>query len=271
MGNNRIKRDSKIFHEELDKIIPPEMSELPNIGCKESDIVNIQNYVCDHRKELPILYRYSPADEYNLSALREGNIYLVSAGRMNDANEGKVWHSCFDKEENNDYKKMMQKDAYLKSFSEDGNSEYMWVNYAENFAGMCVAYDFSHASEDLLKALYPVQYSSVGFQCADNKLAQLTPYLFTRKDVKWKNEHEWRFIKTKPFNRSEAIRKSVEGCICAVYFGSNMDENSKHEIERYLSDYESNSKYRRHIDFYDIEPTITMKKRAEINYGNPDF
>lgn len=38
MGNNRIKRDSKIFHEELDKIIPPEMSELPNIGCKESDI-----------------------------------------------------------------------------------------------------------------------------------------------------------------------------------------------------------------------------------------
>lgn len=91
--------------------------------------------------------------------------------------------------------------------------------------------------------------------------------------MKWKNEREWRFIKTKPFNRDEAIPKSVEGCICAVYFGSNMDENLKQEIEYKLSqsDYESNSENRRHIDFYDIEPTITMKKRAEINYGNPNF
>lgn len=273
MENNEIERNSKIFHEKLDECIPPKTGNLPSLESKKGKVKIINNFVFENRKFLPVLYRYSPADEYNLSALREGKIYLVSAGRMNDANEGKVWHSCFDKEENNDYKMMMQKDAYLKSFSEDGNSEYMWVNYAENFAGMCVAYDFSHASEDLLKALYPVQYSSVGFQCADNKLAQLTPYLFTRKDVKWKNEREWRFIKTKPFNRDEAIPKSVEGCICAVYFGSNMDENLKQEIEYKLSqsDYESNSENRRHIDFYDIEPPITMKKRAEINYGNPNF
>ena len=277
MENNEIERNSKIFHEKLDKCIPPNIGDLPNYKSKEDTVEHIRGFVREHREELPILYRYSPADEYNISALIEGNVYLVSAERMNDANEGKVWHSCFDKEENNEYKKMMQKNAYLKSFSEDGNSEYMWVNYAENFAGMCVAYDFSHASKDLLKELYPVQYSSVGFQCADNKLALLTPYLFTRKDMKWKNEREWRFIKTDEFNyadefnHGEAIPKSVERCICAVYFGSNMDENLKHKIELYLSEYELNSKYRRHINFYDIEPTITMKKRAEIINGDPNF
>lgn len=274
MENNEIERNSKIFHEKLDECIPPKTGNLPSLESKKGKVKIINNFVFENRKFLPVLYRYSPADEYNLSALREGNIYLVSAGRMNDANEGKVWHSCFDKEENNDYKKMMQKDAYLKSFSEDGNSEYMWVNYAENFAGMCVAYDFSHASEDLLKELYPVQYSSVGFQCADNKLAQLTPYLFTRKDVKWKNEHEWRFIKTKPFNRSEAIRKSVEGCICAVYFGSDMDNDLKNKIEYelFLSNCKlMQRKYRRHIVFYDVEPTMTIKKRDEKDYGDPNF
>lgn len=273
MENNEIERNSKIFHEKLDECIPPNIGDLPSYPSKEDTVKDIRQFVREHREALPILYRYSPADEYNISALIDGNVYLISAGLMNDTNEGKVWHSCFDKEENNEYKEMMQKNAYLKSFSEDGNSEYMWVNYAENFAGMCVAYDFSHASEDLLKELYPVQYSSVGFQCADNKLALLTPYLFTRKDMKWKYEREWRFIKTKPFNRSKAIPKSVEGCICAVYFGSNMDENLKQEIEYKLSqsDYESNSENRRHIDFYDIEPTITMKKRAEINYGDPNF
>lgn len=95
--------------------------------------------------------------------------------------------------------------------------------------------------------------------------------------MKWKNEREWRFIKTDEFNyadefnHGEAIPKSVERCICAVYFGSNMDENLKHEIELYLSEYELNSKYRRHINFYDIEPIITMKKRAEIINGDPNF
>ena len=190
---------------------------------------------------------------------------------MNDANEGKVWHSCFDKEENNEYKEMMQKNAYLKSFSEDGNSEYMWVNYAENFAGMCVAYDFSHASKDLLKELYPVQYSSVGFQCADNKLALLTPYLFTRKDMKWKNEREWRFIKTKPFNRSEAIRKSVEGCICAVYFGSDMDNDLKNKIEYEL--FLSNCKLMFRIRNLSIAPSkgslqIIMQLRKSLQRSN---
>ena len=68
------------------------MKNLPNYKSKEDTVEHIRGFVREHREELPILYRYSPADEYNISALIEGNVYLVSAERMNDANEGKVWH-----------------------------------------------------------------------------------------------------------------------------------------------------------------------------------
>lgn len=261
MGNNRIKRDSKIFHEELDKIIPPEMSELPNIGCKESDIVNIQNYVCDHRKELPILYRYSPADLFNISALLEGKIYLVSARYMNDEHEGQVWHAIFNPEENEAYQQLMQKQMYLKSFSEDKNSVYMWKNYADNFSGMCVAYDFSNARENVLEKLYPVQYSPIAFRCSNHRKAMSTRYLFIRKSMRWQQEHEWRFVEESIENKPEPIE--IRNCIRAVYFGIGMDDSLKNYIEHQL--------IKRKILFYDMKMTITAKKRVENDNGDPNF
>lgn len=274
MGNNEIERNSQIFHEKLDECIPLKTGILPSLESKENKVGIINEFVFENRKFLPVLYRYSPADEYNVSGLIEGNVYLVSAERMNDAHEGEVWHPIFDKEENREYKELMQKHVYLKSFSEDGNSEYMWVNYAENFAGMCVAYDFRYAPEDLLEELYPIQYSPIGFRCTDNKIAMSTPYLFMRKSMKWQAEREWRFIKPNVFNHDEAIPKDVAKYICAVYFGSDMDNDLKNKIEYelFLSNCKlMQRKYRRHIVFYDVEPTMTIKKRDEKDYGNPNF
>lgn len=53
--------------------------------------------------------------------------------------------------------------------------------YADNFNGMCVAYDFSNASDELLRKLYPVQYTFTGFRCENNMKPLINPYYYLRK------------------------------------------------------------------------------------------
>ena len=263
MGNNRIERNSKIFHEELNKCILPEVAELPNSKCKRHMVENIEDFVVCHHKQLPILYRYSPADFFNISALLEDNIYLVSARYMNDEHEGQVWHAILDPEENETYKQLIQTQVYLKSFSEDKNSIYMWKNYADNFSGICVAYDFSSASEELLRKLYPVQYSPIAFRCSDHKIAISTPYLFMRKSMRWEEEHEWRFIETGAVSKPKPV--NIKKYIRAIYFGIGMDDSLKNHIEHQMR------LNRRSIQLYDMKMTITAKKRDEKDYGDPNF
>lgn len=226
-------------------------------------VENIEDFVMCHHKQLPILYRYSPADFFNISALLEDNIYLVSARYMNDEHEGQVWHAILDPEENETYKQLIQTQVYLKSFSEDKNSIYMWKNYADNFSGICVAYDFSSASEELLRKLYPVQYSPIAFRCSDHKIAISTPYLFMRKSMRWEEEHEWRFIETGAVSKPEPV--NIKKYIRAIYFGIGMDDSLKNHIEHQMR------LNRRSIQLYDMKMTITAKKRVENDNGNPNF
>ena len=180
---------------------------------------------------------------------------------MNDEHEGQVWHAIFNPEENEAYQQLMQKQMYLKSFSEDKNSVYMWKNYADNFSGMCVAYDISNARENVLEKLYPVQYSPIAFRCSNHRKAISTRYLFIRKSMRWQQEHEWRFVEESIENKPEPIE--IRNCIRAVYFGIGMDDSLKNYIEHQL--------IKRKILFYDMKMAITAKKRVENDNGNPNF
>ena len=136
------RRDKRIFHNELNKCINPEESTLPVWSTKNKVVDDLRNFMIANKEKLPVLYRYSPADYFNVSALLEGKLYLVSANHMNDYWEGKRdWGPNHSAEESAKNVKDEQKHIYLKSFSEDENSGYMWKKYADNFNGMCVAYE----------------------------------------------------------------------------------------------------------------------------------
>lgn len=142
------KRNGKIFHSKLNKCISPRVGALPEYSKKEEVVDDLHEFIIENKGRLPILYRYSPADYFNVSALLNGELYLVSANHMNDYWEGnRDWGSNYSAEESAKNVKDEQKHIYLKSFSEDENSDYMWKKYADNFNGMCVAYDFSNASD----------------------------------------------------------------------------------------------------------------------------
>ena len=83
------RRDKRIFHNELNKCINPEESTLPVWSTKNKVVDDLRNFMIANKEKLPVLYRYSPADYFNVSALLEGKLYLVSANHMNDYWEGK--------------------------------------------------------------------------------------------------------------------------------------------------------------------------------------
>ena len=264
------RRDKRIFHNELNKCINPEESTLPVWSTKNKVVDDLRNFMIANKEKLPVLYRYSPADYFNVSALLEGKLYLVSANHMNDYWEGKRdWGPNHSAEESAKNVKDEQKHIYLKSFSEDENSGYMWKKYADNFNGMCVAYDFSNASGELLRKLYPVQYTFTGFRCENNMKPLINPYYYLRKSKEWEPEHEWRFIEKEDQVRTEPKCEQVGEYIRAVYFGTGMDNSLKNHIERKLKEDRRFEERKYFIDFYDMK--TQRKKRVENDNGNPNF
>lgn len=264
------KRNGKIFHSKLNKCISPKVGALPAYSKKEEVVDDLHEFIIENRGRLPILYRYSPADYFNVSALLNGELYLVSANHMNDYWEGnRDWGSNYSAEESAKNVKDEQKHIYLKSFSEDENSDYMWKKYADNFNGMCVAYDFSNASDELLRKLYPVQYTFTGFCCENNMKPLINPYYYLRKSKEWEPEHEWRFIEKEDRVLTEPKCEQVGEYIRAVYFGIGMDNSLKNHIECKLREENRFEKRKYFIDFYDMK--TQREKRVENDNGDPNF
>ena len=107
-------------------------------------------------KSIPPLYRYMPANYNNIRSLETQTLFLSEIGSMNDVFEGITGKlsdrdlKCLDK---------VSDMAYIKAFSENGNSLLMWSIYGDNYAGMCVEYDLSKMKNELLCHLFPVRYS----------------------------------------------------------------------------------------------------------------
>jgi len=217
----------------IDDRIDPNDGNLPTIRGKRLTVAEISGFIKDHKGHLPLLYRYSPADYYNVSALLDGSVYLVSADHMNDFWEGKVVDSTNPNIDLVKRLKKNQKEIYLKSFSSDRNSSVMWQKYAGNYTGLCVTYNFNNVKDDtVLDNLYPVQYSNIPFNCNSEALLDNNPYLYLRKSKEWAGEKEWRLIYKPSYFRDDQIHNKLDlkECIEAVYFGIGMDQSLQRHI-----------------------------------------
>ena len=165
---------------------------------------------------IPLLYRYTPADYYNIRNLEKGELFLSKAGQMNDIFEGLSGYADADTIENID---RISDIAYIKSFSENENDPHMWGIYATEYSGMCVQYDLRRmmGKEDYYSYLFPVhygperyikglldKYTAEDFHAYrngnDEGKAKHAEYLFNvtsaflSKAECWKQEKEWRLV-----------------------------------------------------------------------------
>ncbi len=201
-------------------------TDLPSRVRKEDRLGEIAEIILNHRLLLQPLYRYVPADVYNVLSLLSEDVYLISADKMNDAYEGLVQtksgpYRLFDEK-----LKTFRKATYLKSFSETANSSYMWENYADQHRGLCITYHFDKLSDDILRHLFPVHYTDKHFTCKIPHALDNSPYFYLWKTEQWQAEQEWRFVYLDDKNRTI----SLTNCITEVCFGVRMDENLRHSI-----------------------------------------
>lgn len=178
----------------------------------------VEEIIASNQEKLPILYRFSPADYYNIRAFETQTLFLSEMGSMNDIFEGL---SCaIDNKVISSIEKLSDI-AYLKSFTETKDDLKMWSMYADNYAGMCVGYNFRKCEHAFIYHLFPVCYSDIRQtkQRLENAAYELEKLkwniekpniisectairdimsLFLMKSRVWENEKEWRVIVTYP-------------------------------------------------------------------------
>lgn len=117
-----------------------------------SDDVIINNH-----GKLPKLYRYMPANYYNIRSIEKKHLFLAPAGELNDVFEGLSAHA--DKRAMT-YLNQWTDLAFAKSFSEIPNSLFMWGLYGDSYKGICVEYDINRLAKNstVFYHLFPVVY-----------------------------------------------------------------------------------------------------------------
>lgn len=204
------------YRDELKKI----MDENPEEYVPDEELERFTNYMRDLWAEDEItLYRYSPADYFNIRNFETGKLRLTNNGVLNDIFEGIPSDDC---EEITPLMASGLSDlAYIKSFSEDPYDSLMWSHYADEHRGFCVEYNINLIEQDnfILNHLFPVVYSPkrrIKKNIAEvaQELKQLSRdrednnepdfnenlddcmALFLSKGEMWAYEREWRIIFT---------------------------------------------------------------------------
>lgn len=204
------------------------------------------------------LYRYMPAEYFNIRNIETQTIHLSVNGVMNDIYEGMP-----NMEGNLPYYKVQKlKDlAMMSCLSETNNNNLMWSHYADEHKGFCVEYDLKRLSEDrfdIIKHLFPVIYGSkrlikkdidslIGSHMELNKaieerifyegketLDDILPLFLTKGSV-WEYEQEWRIIYTKKqmydIDEDELYNGNLKfKCISAIYLGYRIHPEIKANV-----------------------------------------
>lgn len=204
------------YRDELKKIMDENSEEY----VPDEELERFTNYMRDLWAEDEItLYRYSPADYFNIRNFETGKLRLTNNGVLNDIFEGIPSDDC---EEITPLMASGLSDlAYIKSFSEDPCDSLMWSHYADEHRGFCVEYNINLIEQDnfILNHLFPVVYSPkrrIKKNIAEvaQELKQLSRdrednnepdfnenlddcmALFLSKGEMWAYEREWRIIFT---------------------------------------------------------------------------
>lgn len=243
------------YHKELKRIFTEETNGL--IG--DDDLEQFTHFIHNNWATENIkLYRYSPANFYNIRNFETGKLRLTENGNLNDIYEGLP----VDLYEQLDARtvKMLGDLAYIKCFSETNDNTLMWSHYADQHKGFCVEYDLSEleADADVINHIFPIFYSTtryldtdiaemvrelkeLNYDIENNNFPSYSPYLedmtalFLHKSKAWEYEKEWRIVYTNLQIQEiddPLLSKYIVPFECAtgVYLGYRIDAEIKDNI-----------------------------------------
>lgn len=168
-----------------------------------------------------------------LRAIEEGYIWASPYMDMNDPMEG-VFGALGHKDE--EKRRVVEQLRWRKErtgiccFSETPNNELMWAHYADEFRGICIAYDFSTLRQNLqsngafTRLFYTerpphLKVANVEFETAVRRI-------LSSKSQKWAYEREWRLFT----DEMRRIAYHPPKVVTHIYIGSRMPEPIQDEI-----------------------------------------
>ncbi len=190
---------------------------------EDNDVIDLSKYDLTRAisdAESFKLYRYIPANYFNIRNIETQKIHLSPNGVMNDVYEGLPSIS-----KDLPYRRIQKLNdlAYMVCMTETKDNMLMWSHYAANHEGFCVEYDLKRLRQqpyNIVEHIFPVVYTSnrQAFRNIDNLiqsheilkddikenaeydgeeiLDNILPLFLTKSNV-WQYEKEWRIVYTK--------------------------------------------------------------------------
>lgn len=208
------------------------------------------------------LFKYRVGEQRDIDALKENKVWIGRASFLDDDEDARfrvkdvdavcsvidIMAAKDEKFKNPKYKRDVstiaetsKRDSLVCSFSEIAENEYMWKNYANEYKGFCIEYDFVELLNANNLLLVPVSYSlkrEMDIRECKSKQYMVVMQLFTKypegsNGEPWNEQLEWRYA---CFAKTLGVLDDEKGKLISVpipkkiIFGKNMPEESKVQI-----------------------------------------
>jgi len=178
-----------------------------------------------------------------------------------------------DDDKDNDYKSLkkhgrkltkdFRKNVGVFSACNTGDNNHLWINYANNYRGFCIGYDFEELREYMSKRGVGGFGGDVSYYDTlpiilpdlDKNLFDLFQLCLTKLRI-WEPEDENRFLKFRFVNRKWSIKSSI---IKEIIIGQDINEKSKAKLMKYVL-----RKYHDCKIYIAYKPDILTDKKAKL-------
>jgi hypothetical protein len=198
-------------------------------------MATIKSYVEPSR-----LYRYRSLKEFDreMEAIERGYLFCAAYRTLNDPMEG-LFTSSKLLRESEDYRTIRdsirdnKSQLGMCSFSEVHDHELMWAHYADQFRGICIAYNFSKLrdglADDITFARMFYNETVPTIRLSDQGPDELAKMVLSYKNYRWLYEREWRM-----FASLGKASYRPTNCVTRVYLGSRIDDDDRLRIKNKL-------------------------------------
>jgi hypothetical protein len=186
------------------------------------------------------LYRYRSLANFEreLETLQQSYIYCGDYSKLNDPMEGifDLGSTLAETQASRSVKQAISAltaDVGIGSFCEAPDNELMWAHYADQFKGICIAYNFRQLLSELPDDVYftRMNYAErmpiVGVSRQDPEVLALR--VLSYKNYRWVYEREWRM-----FGPKGAIHYKTAKSLRRVYLGHRVPEALRKKLEAKL-------------------------------------
>ena len=198
-------------------------------------MATIKSYVEPSR-----LYRYRSLGEFDreMEAIERGYLFCAAYRTLNDPMEG-LFTSSKLLRESEDYRTIRdsirdnKSQLGMCSFSEVHDHELMWAHYADQFRGICIAYNFSKLRDGLADddnfCAHVLQRDRANDSSLRPRTGQLAKMVLSYKNYRWLYEREWRM-----FASLGKASYRPTNCVTRVYLGSRIEDDDRIRITNSL-------------------------------------